>query len=511
MQELLSNNRRIAKNTMLLYVRMIVIMCVTLFTSRVILKTLGVEDYGIYNVVGGIVAMFNFISSSLTSASQRFITFELGKGEKGNMSKIFSTCLSLHLILSISIAIIAEPIGIWFITNKLLIPEARLTAALWVFHFSIISMIIMFINVPYNALIIAYEKMNTFAFVSVIDAALRLVIAYSLLIFNKFDKLIIYGALMLITQLIIRACYTIYCKKTFTDVRYINQFDKSLLKEMGSFASWSIFGNLAYITYTQGLNLLLGTFFNPAVNAARGIAVQVQSAVNSFVNSFQTAINPQITKDYASGNENEMMKLVFRSSRLSFCLLMILSIPILLRTYDILKIWLSVVPEHSVAFVRIILITTWINSIANPLIISVKATGKIKLYESTVGGLMIAILPTSYLFLKLGYEPEIVFVVHLFIECIAMIFRIWNTHHLIKFSIKSYLKDVILRISIVATISFSITYFISILLPTGLWPTIILSIISILISLLTILLLGLEENEKDFLINTVKRCKIYRI
>lgn len=499
------NNERIARNTMLLYFRMIVIMVVTLFTSRVILQTLGVEDYGIYNVVGGIVAMFSFISSSLTAASQRFITFELGKGNVGDISKVFSTCLALHILLSIIIAIIVEPFGIWFIYNKLMIPAERLTAALWVFQFSILAMIVLFISVPYNALIVAYEHMNAFALVSIVDAGLRLFIAYSLCVFKNFDKLIIYGALMLVAQFVIRLCYTFYCKRVFTDVRYIKHIEKSLLFEMGKFASWSIFGNVAYLTYTQGLNLLLGTFFTPVVNAARGVAVQVQGAVNTFVNSFQTAINPQITKNYAAGNLNEMIALVFRSSRFSFYLLMILSIPVLLRTHDILTIWLVNVPDHTVTFVRIILVTTWINSIANPLIISVKATGNIKLYESTVGGLMLTILPVSYIFLHFGYPPEIVFFVHLSIECLAMIFRIWNAHSLIHFNLREYVMDVLLRIAFVAIISFVLSFIVSFKLSNGFWPTVLVFLASFFISLITVLLIGLEHRERLFLLNKIIR------
>lgn len=499
MSEALSDNKRIAKNTILLYFRMVVIMVVSLFTSRVILQSLGVDDYGIYNLVGGIVAMFSFISGSLTAASQRFITFELGKGEKGDLSTIFSSCLSLHLVLALVLAILIEPIGIWFINNKLMIPETRLSAAFWVFHFSILSMIVMFISVPYNAIIIAHERMNAFALVSIIDATLRLGIAYLLFALKDVDKLVVYGALMLITQLIIRSCYTIYCKRCFPNVRYNKKVDKPLLLEMGRFASWSIFGNLAFMTYTQGLNLLLGTFFPPVVNAARGVAVQIQSAVNSFVSSFQTAINPQITKNYASGNVEEMIKLVFRSSRFSFYLLMILSIPILLKTQVILNIWLVNVPDHTATFAKIILITTWINSIANPLIISVKATGKIKIYELTVGSLMISILPISYIFLRLGYPPEIVFIVHLAIECLAMLFRILNTRSLISFSLTSYFKDVILRIAVVAIVSYTISYFISTKMSEDIWPTVLLFFLSILVSLFSIFLLGLEKSERSYI------------
>lgn len=504
MQDSSSNNKRIAKNTLFLYFRMMIIMGVTLFTSRVVLQTLGVEDYGIYNVVGGIVVIFSFLNSSLSAASQRFITFELGKGDNGNISNVFSTCVILHFFLALLIAIIAEPIGIWFINNKLMIPETRIPAAIWVFHFSIVSMFVMFISVPYNALIVAYERMDAFAIVSIIDALLRLGIAYALLMFKNIDKLVIYGILHLIAQIIIRLCYTIFCTRMFTNVQFLKNIDKQLLFEMGQFASWSILGNVAYMAYTQGLNLLLGTFFPPVVNAARGIAVQIQNAVNNFINSFQTAINPQITKNYASDNIDEMVNLVFRSSRFSFYLIMILSIPVILRTPDILRLWLVNVPDHSVTFVRIILVTSSIHAIANPLNISVKATGKIRLYEITVGGLMIAILPVSYIFLRLGYAPEIVFIVHLCIECIAMLFRIWNTKTLIKFSYKSYFKEVILRILVVLTLSLISSYIVSINFSSGLLQTIAVTLISVLISFLIILLFGLNKTERTFIINKIK-------
>lgn len=480
------------------------IMGVTLFTSRVIFQTLGVEDYGIYNVVGGVVTMFSFISASLATASQRFITFELGKGEEGDITNVFSTCLYIHILLAIVIAIIVEPIGLWFIKNKLMIPEVRLTAAIWVFHFSILSMAVMIIGASFNALIIAYESMNAFALVSIVDAGLRLGIAYFLLAFATFDRLIIYGILMLFTQCICTLCYALFCKKSYRNVRYTGRIDRNLLTEMAKFASWSVFGNVAFLTYTQGLNLLLGSFFSPVVNTARGVAVQIQGAVNCFVSSFQTAINPQITKNYAAGNFRDMIKLVFCSSRFSFYLLMVLTVPVLLRTQDILTIWLGNVPDHTVSFVRLILMTTWINSIANPLVISVKATGNIKRYESTIGGLMIAILPISYIFLRLGYPPEIVFVVHLTIESLAMIFRIWITRSLINFSLIEYIKNVIIKILVVASITFIVSYLISKKLPDGFWPTIFLFTISVVIAIIIIVLIGLEKNERSYLLCKIK-------
>lgn len=500
-----SSNKRIAKNTMLLYLRMIIILGVTLFTSRVILQTLGVDDYGIYNVVGGVVTMFSFISASLATASQRFITFELGKGGIGDVSNVFSTCLYIHILLAIVIAIIIEPIGLWFIKNKLMIPEERLSAAIWVFHFSILSMAVMIIGASFNALIIAHESMNAFALVSIVDAGLRLGIAYSLLAFDTFDRLIIYGLLIFLAQCICTLCYALFCKKSYKNVRYSGRTDRILLIKMAKFASWSVFGNVAFLTYTQGLNLLLGSFFSPVVNTARGVAVQIQGAVNCFVSSFQTAINPQITKNYAAGNLREMIKLVFCSSRFSFYLLMILTVPVLLRTQDILTIWLGNVPDHTVSFVQLILITTWINSIANPLIISVKATGNIKRYESTVGSLMIAILPISYIFLRLGYPPEIVFVVNLTIESLAMIFRIWITRSLINFSLIEYIKNVMIRVLVVASFSFLLSYLISEKLPNGFWPTILLFMISAVISIIMVMLIGLETNERIYIFSKIKR------
>lgn len=494
------NNKRIAKNTIYLYIRMMIMMVVNLYTSRVILESLGVEDYGIYNVVGGVVAMFNFISGSLTAATQRYITIELGKVGRGNLQKVFSTSLQLHAILSLIIVIVAEPIGIWFIQNKLMIPSERIVAAMWIYQLSILSMVVMFMSVPYNGLIVAHEKMSAFAFVSIVDAVIRLLIAYSLLACESYDKLIVYGILMFIAQLINRCCYTMYCKVKFKNCRFKICRDKRLMLDMGHFASWSVFGNLAFVAYTEGLNLLLGMFFMPVVNAARGIAVQVQSAINAFVTGFQTAINPQITKSYAAGNILYMVSLVFRSSKLSYYLLMVLTLPIMIEPDFILNLWLKTVPCYTIPFLRIILVTTWINSVANPLIISVKATGKVRIYESTVGTLMILILPVSYIFLKLHYPPITVFVVHLFFECFAMLFRIWNTKQLIGFSFSDYFNKVILRILIVTFFSVIAPVCISLYIDQHSFRSfLIILLVSLFSSCLSIYLLGLSKEESEFI------------
>ena len=317
-----SNNKRIAKNTMFLYFRMIITMAVSLFTSRVILQTLGVDDFGIYNLVGGITAMFQILNGTLADATQRYITVEIGKGDDGSINKIFSICLLLHVILGIIIVVIAEPLGLWMIHNKLIIPTDRIGAATWILHFSVISLFVVIISVPYNALIIAHEKMEAFAMISIIEAVGKLLIVYALLI-GHMDRLILYGVLMLLMQTGIRYLYTSYCNRNFSESKFHYYWDNGLVKEMSGFASWTIIGNMAFICVTQGISIILGMFFFPVVNAARGIAVQVQTAMLTFVKNFQTAINPQITKTYASGNISETHSLIFRSSRFSFFLVMI--------------------------------------------------------------------------------------------------------------------------------------------------------------------------------------------
>lgn len=499
----ISNNKRIAKNTILLYMRMILTMSITLYTSRVILQVLGIEDYGIYNLVGGVIAMFGFVSASLSTATQRFITFELGKGDNGNPSSVFSTCLLLHITIALSIVLIAEPIGVWFIINKLVLPTERLTAAIWVFQFSIISTFVMIVSVPFNAEIVAHEKMSAFAMISIVEAILKLLIVYSLLLTHE-DKLIVYGALILLTQILIQCLYYFYCKKNFEEVTLRLKVDRSRVREIGSFASWSILGNISYLTYTQGLNLLLGTFFMPTVNAARGIALQLQGAVNSFVANFQTAINPQITKTYAAGQITEMHKLVFRSSRFSFYLLLIISLPFVLEAEVILKLWLGVVPDYTVTFVRLIFLTTWINSFANPLIISVKASGQVWQYESVVAVIMLLILPISYVFLHLGFNAWIVFAVHLAMECVAQLARIKITGRLIGYSFSVYIKDVLIRIVSTGTIAVILPIAIYISLPDSWFKFFAVCSVCVISTLLTVFYVGLSKVERDFLKSKMK-------
>ena len=375
-----TNNKRIAKNTLLLYFRMLFLMLVSLYTSRVVLNALGVEDFGIYNVVGGVVAMFTMLSGSLSAAITRFITYELGTGNQENLKKIFSSAVTIQIGLAVVIILLAEAGGVWFLNVKMNIPEARMIAANWVFQFSILTFAINLISVPYNASIIAHERMSAFAYISILEAIGKLAIAY-LITVSPIDRLIFYALLMCVVALLIRLVYGYYCKKHFAECTYHFLWNKNLLKRMFGFAGWNFIGASSAVLRDQGGNVVINLFCGPAVNAARGIAFQVNTAVHGFVTNFMTALNPQITKSYASGDREYMMTLIFQGARLSFYMLLVLSLPILVNTHYILALWLKIVPEHTVLFVQLILLFGLSESISNPLITAMLATGKIRNYQ----------------------------------------------------------------------------------------------------------------------------------
>lgn len=473
-------------------------MTITLFTSRVILQILGVDDFGIYNVVGGIVMMFSFLNASLSEGTQRFITYELGRGTNGDVQKVFSICIFLHIILGIIIVLIAEPIGLWFIKNKLLIPDTRIEAAIYIYHFSIIAAFLVIVNVPFYALIIAHERMKAFAFISIIEAGIKLLIAYALILSNEFDRLILYGILMLLSQLFVQLIYFVYCRTKITESKVRFCFDPFMFKKIGTFSSWTIIGSLAYMGVTQGLNLILGTFFLPSVNAARGIAVQVQNAVNTFVKNFQTAINPQITKNYAAGHLSETHSLVFRSARYSFFLLLFPILPILFEINLILSVWLKTVPVYTADFVRVILIISWINCLGNPLGIAAKASGQIKRFELCAATIKIFVIPCSYVALKFGCPPVTVFIVYLLLEFIALLSNIYITGTLIHYKISHYYRLVFLRIILVVITAPILPLLCFKAMDSSILRLVVILFISTISSAITIYYLGLLPDEKIF-------------
>lgn len=504
MQESNSNNKRIAKNTMLLYFRMIFIMVISLFTSRINLQSLGVENFGIYNVVGGVVAMFSVFSGSLSVSISRFITFELGKGNKERLQKVFSTAVSIQILLAIGITILAEIAGIWFLNNKMNIPVERLDAANWVMHLSILTFAVSLISVPYNAAIIANEKMSAFAYVSVFEVVAKLGITYYLFI-SPFDKLKTYAVLLFTLSIILRLIYGVYCKRHFQECSYKFILDKALFKEMTGFAGWSLFTLVANTLYTQGLNVLLNLFFGPVVNAARGIAVQVQNAVQSFSKNFQMALNPQIIKSYAGGDMDRVHSLVYASSKYGFYMLYFLSLPIIILTPQILSLWLGDFPEDTISFIRLILTIITIDSLGSSIYTMQQATGNIKLYQVVEGSIYLLILPVSYACLKLWHFPELVYFVYLLAVIIAHITRLFVIKRIIPFSISVYCKKVVIPILQMVAVSVIVPliyyhYFFS----EEIYSILAECIICILSVAFSIIWIGLSKKERQVLFLKIK-------
>lgn len=489
------NNKRIAKNTLLLYFRMMFMMAVQLYTSRVVLNTLGVEDYGIYNVMGGVVAMFGFLNAAMTTSTQRYITYELGKGNYERLRQVFTTSVNIHVIISILVVLLVETIGIWFLNNKMVIPAQRMTAAMWVLQLSVLTTVIAIMSYPYNAAIVAHEKMSAFAYISILEVTLKLVIVYLLTIWS-FDKLILYAILIAIIQLSICFCYRAYCYKHFDETKYHFFWDKPLFKEMLSFAGWNLWGNLAAILFTQGLNMLLNVFFGPVVNAARAIAIQVQGAIQQFSVNFQMALNPQITKTYATGQISEMHKLIYRSSKFTFFMLFCLCLPVVIEAPIILEVCLKTVPNYTVIFLRIMIATMIIDSTANPLMVSAAATGNVKVYQSVVGGILLAVLPISYIVLKLGGAPWSVFIVHLIVCCVAYITRLFIIRPLIQLRIRSFVTEVIMRCVMVSAIAIVIPMSAHIFMPQSILTSFAVIVLSVICAAFSSFYFGLDKHEQ---------------
>ncbi len=501
-----SNTTRIAKNTLLLYFRMLLTMGVTLYTSRVILNALGIEDYGIYNVVGGVVAMFGILSGSLSSAISRFITFELGKGDIDKLKKIFCTSVNIQVILIAIITILMETIGIWFLNNKMVIPEERLAAANWVFQFSVVTFALNLLSVPYNAVIIAHEKMSAFAYISIVDVTLKLIVAF-IIVYNPFDKLVYYGLLIMICGVINRSIYAIYSKRHFEEATYRMIFDKGLMKEMFGFAGWNFMGSAAVLLRDQGGSLLINIFYGPAVNAARGIALQVNSAVVNFVANFTTAVNPQITKSYAVGDRDYMMKLVFQSTKFSFFIVLLIALPILITTPYLLELWLKQVPDYTVNFVRLSVIFVMSDTLARPLVTLMLATGDIKKYQIIVGGSSMLInLPLSFVCLYLGASPESVFIVAIGTSIMTEMLRIYMLKKMVQLPVKNFMINVYIKSIIVALISAVIPCISKLYMDDKTFISFtLLSILSIFSAAITSYFIGCNKTDKLLVINYIKQ------
>ena len=493
------NNKRIAKNTLLLYFRMLFMMVVSLYTSRVILNALGVEDFGIYNVVGGVVAMFSVISGSLSAAISRFITYELGKVDQSKLNKIFSASVTIQLLLSLIIVVLIESVGVWFLNAKMTIPAERMTAANWVLQFSIVTFVIGLISVPYNAAIIAHEKMSAFAYISILEAVGKLAIAFLIMV-SPMDRLIFYAILMCVVGLIVRFTYGHYCKKHFAECTYHFHWDKTLLKTMSGFAGWQFFGTGSYMLMTQGVNILLNFFFGPIVNAARGVAVQVDGVVQQFVNNFTTAINPQITKSYAAGNKEYMFQLIYSGAKYSFFLVLFFAVPIMLEANYILELWLKNVPEHTDSFLRLIIAIDLLYVLSNTMMTAMTATGDIKKYQIIVGGTGMLVFPIAWVCFYLGLPAETAFIIQFLIFVVQLIYRIFLLHQMIGLPIWEFVQKVIVKAVVVALFAFVIPTCFHYILPFGEFiRLVVVCIVSVFSTILSIYVFGLSMPEKIFI------------
>ena len=491
-----TNSRRLARNTIMLYFRMFVMILIGLYTSRVVLQVLGVTDYGIYYAVGGLVTMFLIVTRTLSTAISRYMTFELGRGDTERLNAIFSMSVNIQTMIAAFVVIVGSAVGWWFLNYQMVIPPERLPAANWVLFCSILTFAIGLINVPYNATIVSHEKMDIFAYMSILDAVLKLLIVFALYV-SPWDKLKTYAVLLLCVSLFTRAIYMFYCKTHFRECKYRFTRDTALLKEMTSFAGWNFLGNAAWILNTQGINVLINLFFGVALNAARGVAVQVEGLVLQFVNSFMTALNPQITKSYASGDLPQMHQLVCRGAKFSFFLTMLFAIPFCLETEKILSIWLGVVPGYAVNFVRLSFVSCICTVLSNTLVTAQFATGKIKKYQIVItlcGGW---VFPLTWLAYKLGGAPIWAYYVFCLIYFILIFVRIYLVKDMIQLSWVYYVKEVLLRSGAVLAVAVILPLAVYFLMPPSLMRLITICLVSLVSSALVIYLIGLQPGERQ--------------
>lgn len=505
----MSDNKRIAKNTLFLYIRMFLIMGVTLYTSRIVLQVLGETDFGLYNVVGGIVMMFTFLNGSLAGATSRFITYEIGRQDYVRLHKIFNVSLLTHIMIALVIVILAETVGLWFLYNKMVIPEGRFDAAFWVFQISVISCVLSITQVPYSAMIIAHERMNIYAYVGIFEVMFKLLIAYLIMI-SPYDKLVVYAFLLFLVQMMLMIYYRMFCNKHFSGCSLMFVKDKTMYKHMFVYAGSDIIGNIAVLAQGQGLNILLNMFFGPAVNAARGVAYQVQGAVTQFSGNFMTAVKPQIIKQYAAGKINEMMRLVMHSSCFSYYLMLLLVMPICLEADYILTLWLGSYPEYTVSFLRLVLVLCMIQTLKTPRTTVFHATGKILLPNIVAGTILCLAFPMAYVVLKMGYDPNSVFWTAIASMLLSEVASIIIMKSRINCSVRSYVFNVYVRCLIVTGLSLAIPLtvhnHISI---QGLAKLIIITLITTLSILLVSYYAGLDKGMRQK-INGVIKNKILR-
>ena len=504
-----SSNKTIAKNTVFLYVRMMVVMVVTLYTSRVILNVLGTSDYGVYNVVGGIVTIMAFLNSALAASTSRFLTYALGQGDEGQLKKTFSASLNLHILIALLVLVLGETVGLWFFYEKLVIPEDRVQAAFWVYQFSIATTMINFTQVPYNASLIAHEKMSIYAYVGLYEAISKLIIVYLLLV-SPIDKLIFYGLLLMLNSALIQTFYRFYALRHYDECRFRMVSDKALYRELLGYSGWDLFGNLAIVCQSQGVNIVLNLFFGPVVNAARAIAIQIQGAVTQFVTNFMTAVRPQVIKSHAEGNDTKMYTLTFYAAKFSYMLMLALVLPVCFEIKFILSMWLgAAVPQDTALFAVIVLITyTW-RTFHVAALMPYHAIGKIKTGNITIGSLMIATLPVGYILFRLGLPAYSVFLVIFSVEFVSVFFVYWLVHKYVYFPYFHLFIKILLPSLGVTITTATLPVYVLLNMEEGWTRMIVLTIITELSLLVSAIFIGLNKSERSRILELIKN-KIHK-
>ena len=497
------NTRRIAKNTGLLYIRMLVMMVIGFITTRVMLNALGVDNYGINNVVGGLVSMFSMLSASLSGAVSRFFTFGLGKGDMKHLRVVFSTSINIHIVLAAIVLIAIETVGVWFLNHRMVIAPDRLEAANWVLQCSTVIFAINLLSVPYRAAIIAHERMSAFAYLTIFDATAKLLIVCAIYFYGG-DKLKLFAVLNILPAIISQAIYWRYCKRSFVECNYQCVFDKKLFGEIFSFAGWSFIGNTAGLMKNEGVNVVINTFFGASINTARGIAMQVNGMVMQFISNFTMALNPQIIKDYAAGQLERMHKLMFQGTKLSYYIFMILSIPIMFEIEAFLQVWLGEVPEHTVFFTRLVLVLSLAEIISHTLITAQTATGKIKVYQMVVGGILLLNLPVSYLLLRWGCFPEVTVIVAIIVSQLCLVARLWFLRRMIDFPVGGFFTKVYCNVIVVTLLSLIVPSVCYVLMPAGITRFFVLCGLSVLSSAAVIYFVGCNCEERAMIVKAVQ-------
>ncbi len=498
------NNKRIAKNTLLLYFRMLLMMFVTLFTSREVLDKLGVTDYGIYNVVGGVVAMLGFLNSSMSNAVQRYLSFEIGKNNEAGVNRIFNVSLFAHAGIAVFVFIVMEIVGVWYLNTHMNIPAERMDAANWVLQCSIFTTLFTIVQVPYNAIIISKEQMGIYAYISILEVVLKLLVVYMLAIGN-FDKLKLYSVLIMVVTIGIVMIYRFYCTRKYKEAKFKLIKDWNLLKQIVGFASWNMLGELAWVFTGQGVNIILNSFFGPVVNAARGLAEQVNGAVNRFVANFQTAVNPQLIKNYASDQLGEMKTLLFRSTRFSYYLLFALSLPIILKMDFILHLWLKEVPDYTVGFCQLVLVSSLVSTLSNLLAQVARAYGKIRNYQIIVSIFLFLNFPLSYIVLKFGCSPLSSMFVNIGVNTMLLFVRLRLTNRMIQMTYGSFIRNVLLPVIIVTAVALVIPLIIYFMLDNSIISFIIVCLVSFVSVGVSTYALGMNANERLYILAAISK------